>query len=257
MAERPVILADADNTLWDTDAVFAKAQSIMLDAVEKERGSSAPADDRLGWLRRFDQALAKCDHRHLRYPPRLLVHALALGLQGTDPTEAAAVSVAGRAKTLSNDAVDAIVGEYLARLHDLPDLLPGVRDGLAAARNAGVEVWVLSEGVADRQRARVAEHGISDLINGLAEVTKTVEQFDRQRRRFAPRPLYVVGDQPDRDIAPARAAGCRTVLVPSRFRPHWHDDGAWGDADHVTEDFDEGVSWILDDASASAGIAAE
>lgn len=257
MPERPVILADADNTLWDTDAVFARAQSIMLELIEKETGSTAPAEDRLGWLRRFDQALAQCDHRHLRYPPRLLVQALALGLQGTSPTEAATVSVAGRGKRLSADAADAIVAEYLSQLQGSPDLLPGVRQGLTAARNAGVEVWVLSEGAADRQRTRLAEHRISELVNGLAEVTKTAEQFDRQRRRFAPRPLYVVGDQPDRDIVPARAAGCRTVLVPSRFRPNWHDDDAWRDADHVAEGFDQGVAWILEDASVSAGIAAE
>jgi putative hydrolase of the HAD superfamily len=82
----------------------------------------------------------------------------------------------------------------------------------------------------------------------VAEATKTVEQFDRQRRRFAPKPLCVVGDQPDWDIIPARAAGCKAVLVPSRFRPAWHDEAAWTTADHVAEGFEEAVAWILESA---------
>jgi putative hydrolase of the HAD superfamily len=36
--DRAIILADADNTLWDTDAVFAGAQSWLLEAVERATG---------------------------------------------------------------------------------------------------------------------------------------------------------------------------------------------------------------------------
>jgi putative hydrolase of the HAD superfamily len=248
MPERPVILSDADNTLWDTDAIFAEAQLLMLELMESEVGLTAPDSDRLSWHRSYDQAIAKVDHRRLRYPPALLVQALALGLSGMAPREAAAASIGGRTQAVPADKVDAIVSKYVARLEASPNLLPGVLEGLTAAREAGVEVWVLTEGAADRQRARISNRGIADLIEGVAEATKTVEQFDRQRRRFAPKPLYVVGDQPDRDIIPARAAGCRAVLVPSRFRPAWHDEAAWTTADHVANGFEEAVAWILESA---------
>lgn len=246
MPVRPVILVDADNTLWDTDAIFTQAQLLMLALVEAEIGLAAPDRDRLGWLRSYDQAMAQIDHRHLRYPPRLLVQALALGLSGIGPREAAAASMGGSVQAMPTSTAGVIVSEYVSRLQTIPDLLPGVREGLTAARDAGVEVWVLTEGHAERQRARISDLGIGDLIKGVAEVTKTVEQFDRQRRRFAPKPLYVVGDQPDRDIAPARAAGCRTVLVPSRFRPAWQDEAAWESADYIADDFANAIAWILD-----------
>jgi len=254
MPERPVILVDADNTLWDTDAIFAEAQLLMLALVEAEVGSKAPGPDRLGWLRSYDQAIAQIDHRHLRYPSGLLVQALALGLSGVGPREAAAASVGARHRAMPTTTVDMIVSKYVAKLQTSPDLLPGVREGLTAARDASVEVWVLTEGHAKDQRARISDLGIADLIKGLAEVTKTVEQFDRQRRRFAPKPLYVVGDQPDRDIAPARAAGCRTVLVPSRFRPAWQDEAAWASADYVADGFAKAVAWILESALAAPAV---
>jgi len=64
----------------------------------------------------------------------------------------------------------------------------------------------------------------------------------------------VIGDQPDRDIAPARAAGCRAVLVPSRFRPEWHDDAAWRNADRVSDTFDAAVEWVVSDLSRDATL---
>jgi putative hydrolase of the HAD superfamily len=70
--------------------------------------------------------------------------------------------------------------------------------------------------------------------------------------------LYAVGDQPDRDVAPARAAGCRAVLVPSRFMPKWHEDAAWHDADHISETFGAAVDWVLSDLTGDASrVAAE
>jgi putative hydrolase of the HAD superfamily len=134
--------------------------------------------------------------------------------------------------------------------------LPGVREGLEAAEREGIDVWVLTEGAAERQRTRIAAHGLDSLIQGVAEATKNKDQFARHRRRFAPRILYMIGDQPDRDVAPARAAGCRAVLVPSRFRPEWHEPGAWRDADRVCETFDAAVDWVVSDLSSDTSPAA-
>lgn len=90
-----VILADADNTLWDTDAVFAEAQLRLLEAVERTTGLSAPSgtDDRLAWVRRYDQAIATIHHRRFGYPPPLPVRALAMGLAGAPPADAASAVV--------------------------------------------------------------------------------------------------------------------------------------------------------------------
>ncbi|AEG49605.1 Haloacid dehalogenase domain protein hydrolase [Sphingobium chlorophenolicum L-1] len=244
MAIAPVILADADNTLWDTDSVFAQAQLGLLADVDR---LFDPQDrvDPLGHIRAYDQALAKIDHRHLRYPPHLLVRALALGNRGHGPGEAARLT--GSERTIANvaGAEEAIVERYFEALGRGPELLNGVVDGLVAARDAGFDVWILTEGSADRQRARAATLGITHLVKGVSECTKSIEQFDRQRRRFAPAPVFVIGDQPDRDILPAQTGGCTGVLVPSGFRPGWIGAAAWDAADYVADRFDRAIDWII------------
>lgn len=248
MLEGLVILTDADNTLWDTNTIFTRAQLLMLELVETAVGSTLPYPHRLRWLRGYDEAIAQVHPHHFRYPPKLLVQALALGLSGSDPKEAANAALAGASGAVYEEKADNIVYRYNKKIEAQPDLLPGVIEGLTYARNAGVDVHVLTESQADLQRTRVLGCGVTDLIKDLAEVTKTVEEFDRQRRRFAPKLVCVVGDQPDRDIAPARAAGCLAVLVPSRFRPTWHTDDAWVTADHIAQDFEKAITWVIANA---------
>ena len=72
-----VLLADADNTLWDTDSVFAEAQLVLLDETERVTRTRCATDDRLAFVRAYDQALASRHHLHLKYPPQMLVAALA------------------------------------------------------------------------------------------------------------------------------------------------------------------------------------
>ncbi|MBB4100491.1 HAD family hydrolase [Sphingomonas kyeonggiensis] len=252
----PVILADADNTLWDTDAVFAGAQLGMLSAIDTLIGT-APRDDALGYIRDFDQALAALDHRHLRYPPAMLVRALALGANGLDSEAAARRVMAGGPSILAACDVDAIVAGYSNALGAVPQLMPGVVNGLTAARAAAIPVWILSEGAAGRQRDRARVLGIEGLVQGVSEATKTLEQFARQRQRFAPSPVFVVGDQPDRDIAPAVAAGCVGVLVPSKFRPKWLREDAGRGAGYVADSFNAAVDWIIAHTITPSDIAAE
>lgn len=181
----------------------------------------------------------------------MLARALALGADGVDPETAARTNVAGRVPSqLAKDVLAGIVAEYLASLQALPALLPAVVEGLTAAQDAGIAVWILTEGPADRQRDRARRLGIDHLVLGVSETQKNTDQFARQRRRFLPADLYVVGDQPDRDIAPAQAAGCLGVLIPSRFRPIWMAERSWGEADCVADDFAAGIQWIIADAAA-------
>jgi putative hydrolase of the HAD superfamily len=240
----PVILADADNTLWDTDSVFADAQLGMLANVDQQFPGTARPDP-LEHVRAYDQALAQIDRRHLRYPPVLLVRALELGNLGHDPVTAARMAIAQRPSRELASTQEGILAGYFDALARTPALLPGVMDGLELAREAGLDVWILTEGAADRQRTRAQVLGIADLVRGVSEAAKIQDQFDRQRRRFAPSPLVVIGDQPDRDILPAQAAGCIGVLVPSRFRPAWIASSAWSAADHVSERFDLAVDWVI------------
>ena len=243
-----VVLVDADNTLWDTDTVFQNAQLLLLDRLESATGRNTSAVERLGFVRSYDQALARTHHLHLRYPPQLLVRAIEAGLSDVPERLAAQKAISGgqpAVNPLSQAEVAAIVAEYLLALGHVPTLLPSVEEGVRTATEAGLELFVMTEGRIDRQRHFLKIHGLEPFFKGVWEITKERAQFDRIRVRFKERHVIVIGDQPDRDIAPAKAAGCTAVLVPSRFKPSWQvaiDDPV---PDYVGTDFLDAIRWCL------------
>lgn len=241
-----IVLCDADNTLWDTDSVFAEAQNTLLRNVETTLGLENPGGRRLDFIRQYDQALAVKHHLHFRYPPILLVFALADGLLGASPDVAAAAAMAGNrgAHTISIPHAEHMVIDYVAALDQTPVLLPGVEAGLRSARVAKLSLYVLTEGRIERQRRIIQTHGIEWAFDGVLEMTKGPNQFRRLHERFAPALITVIGDQPDRDISPALSAGCSAILIPSRFRPQWHTPDSWTGATYVASDFKDAIDWI-------------
>lgn len=241
-----VILTDADNTLWDTDSVFAGAQIGLLSIVEELTAKQCLEEDRLGFVRRYDQAIAAVHHAHLKYPPSLLVRALEMALAGSDAMKTADVVCRGKnVSKLEQATIDHAVGEYLALLGRVPELLPTVREGLELLRDAGMRLYVLTEGKMEKQKNVLLHHSLSELVSGMFELTKDTAQFRRLRLRFTPAEVVIIGDQLDRDIIPAKAAGCSTVLVPGRFRPYWHNDDHAVEASFVASTFVDGARWIL------------
>lgn len=251
--ENPVVLADADNTLWDTDAVFRNAQLLLLDRIEAALGRTCSGVTRLEFVRAYDQALAQAHHLHLRYPPQLLVRAIEAGLSGVSEHVAAQKAIAGDPAAtnvaLDDARVNSIVAEYLLSLTQVPALLPRVAEGVRVASEAGLELYVMTEGRIEKQRRFLEVHGLQPFFKGVWEMTKERSQFDRVRTRFKDRRVMIIGDQPDRDILPAKAAGCTGILVPSRFKPSWH---ATGEPDYVAKDFLEAVHWCLREACREA-----
>jgi len=251
--ENPVVLADADNTLWDTDAVFRNAQLLLLDRIEAVLGRTCADVTRLEFVRSYDQALAQAHHLHLRYPPQLLVRAIEAGLSGVSEHVAAQKAIAGDPAatnaSLDDARVNSIVSEYLLALTQVPALLPGVPEGVRMASEAGLELYVMTEGRIEKQRRFLEVHGLQPFFKGVWEMTKERSQFDRVRTRFKDRRVMIIGDQPDRDILPAKAAGCTGILVPSRFKPSWH---ATGEPDYVAKDFLEAVRWCLKESCREA-----
>lgn len=242
-----VVLCDADNTLWDTDAVFASAQERVLELVESKVGKRCESEDRLGFVRRYDQAIATRHHLHLRYPPILLVLSLAEGLHGCAPESAAALVIAGRhpsnSVTVSNAEI--MVADYLGLLNAVPRLLPRVEEGLSLARESHLALFVLTEGRVSTQQKIIERHRLSGHFEGVFEVPKNAASFERLRERFAAARVTVIGDQPDRDIEPARQAGLSAVLVPSRFRPSWNKEDHALQASYVASDFGIAIEWII------------
>ncbi|MFK4448685.1 putative hydrolase of the HAD superfamily [Caballeronia udeis] len=241
-----VVLCDADNTLWDTDSVYAKAQEALLSRVEAILDIRNLAHGRLDFVRRYDQALAAKHHLHFRYPPIMLVFGLADGLRGGSPDVAARAALTGHRNSdaISIPLAEQIVADYVGARDKTPGLLPGVEEGLKLAQRRGLGVYMLTEGRIEKQRKIIEIHGLGWAFESVLEVTKTVTQFRRLRERFASASVTVIGDQPDRDIEPALSAGCSAVLIPSRFRPAWHISDSWESATYVASDFSDAIAWI-------------
>lgn len=240
-----VLVVDADNTLWDTNEVFARAQLRLLEGTEQATGRICSATDRLDFVRSYDQEIALKHHLHLKYPPQLLVAAIGAGLCGTAPAIAAELVIRGRPlpHKLSEPGVNNVLAAYTQALTDTPALLPTVREALELARSREMPVFVMTEGKLERQRRSLTVHGLDQLVSSIWEMPKTVAQFERLRQRFTQAEVLVIGDQMDRDIAPAHSAGCKTVLVPGRFKPRWDDKDARV-ADHVASTLLEAVEWV-------------
>lgn len=231
----PLVFLDADNTIWDTDRIFADAQLQLLEAVEGAIGKKAMTSDRLAFIREVDQEIAHTHHLGLKYPPKLLLIALVHALGGLTPRRATEIAWSEGVKgiTLSDDEIKNISDRYFETLSRMPELKPGVRQGLLALKKEGAQIVVLTEGSKKRVTSTLLHHKLMTQVSRVIEATKTTELFKRLLKLAAKGQLVVmIGDQISRDIAPAAAAGARTIHIPANFQPRWERNRLGGLADY-------------------------
>lgn len=233
------IFVDADNTLWDTDSVFADAQQNILKRVEAGSGAAANVDDRLAFVREVDQAIAERHHAGLRYPPRLLVRGLEAALAGLPAERAARAAWRGStARRLPDERVSEIEQAFFDDVRRAPEVRAGVRGGLEALRAANCQVLIVTEGERAKVESTAKRLALDNLTERIIEGPKRPELYQRVLRLIgAPKPAFMVGDQLDRDIAPAKAAGLKTIYFPGGFRPRWTINEADARPDHTIGTF--------------------
>ena len=243
-----IVFVDADNTLWDTNAVYAEAQLSLLAAVEEHVGQPLAAQNRLAWLRSIDQAVAERHHAGLRYPPRLLVKATALALTGRNVSAAARLAWVGGSEEagMTEDDARRIEEHFSQDIRTKPSLRPGVRRGLERLKFAGCKVLVLTEGSRSKALALLQHHKLVDLVDRVIESRKEVRLFERVLSLTNnPSLAFMIGDQLDRDIQPAQQAGVTTVFFPGGFQPKWHPPESKVVPDYKVRSFDDAASFIL------------
>lgn len=234
------VFVDADNTLWDTDGVYAAAQLGLLDGLETAVGVKTDAADRLQFIRAFDQEIAERHHAGLRYPPKLLAHAVALGLRGDLPANAVrrVLKDVDHGGALDDAAVDAAVTQFFSALKTLPPPRLGVAAGLKRLAAMGCLVIVVTEGAQARIASTAAALRLTPFIHRLIEAPKQTRLYQRVAKLSqAPAPMFMVGDQLQRDIAPAKAAGLETIYFPGNFAPKWEPAEAEVAPHHRIDDF--------------------
>jgi putative hydrolase of the HAD superfamily len=242
------VFIDADNTLWDTDSIFAEAQLKLLGRVEAAAGVATDAQDRLTYVRDIDQAIAERHHARLRYPPKLLVRGLEAALSGLQADRAARTAWRGsRLAALPDSIVAQIEEDFFAELSRVPEVRPGVYEGLSALRRANTVVLVVTEGPRLKVEKTASLLGLDNLVSRIIEGPKRPELYRRVLRLAGtPQRAFVIGDQLDRDTAPAKAAGLKTIYFPGKFRPRWTPEEALIQPDYTISNFLEVPSIVLD-----------
>lgn len=219
----PTVFVDADNTLWDTDAVFAEAQLHLLASIERATGISTLAADRLAFIRELDQHLASRHHQGLRYPPRLLARATAFALMGISAPRAAKSAWLGELKSALGEGAElGLEQDFVAWISRPAKLRPGVMEGLDGLLAAGLTVLIVTEGAEAKVAATAERLGLNGHFTRIIEGKKRPELYQRViRLAKSSEGGFMVGDQLDRDIAPAKEAGLTTIYFPGGFQPRW------------------------------------
>lgn len=237
-------VTDADNTLWDTDAVYREAQLTLLVDVEQMIGLQASTQDRLAYLREVDQSIAEMHHSGLKYPVELLARGLGLRLRGKSSMDAA--SCALREGIIGADLDVTVPSErFAANLRNLPALRVGVRAGFRTLSQVDAKVVVATEGSKARIERLLEEFDLRAQVDTCLEAPKTRELFIRLSRRSPRRFPWMIGDQLDRDILPAKAAHYSTVYFPGGFSPRWHRPEHELEAATVVSSYDAGVRFAV------------
>ena len=129
--------------------------------------------------------------------------------------------------------------------------------GLPELASLGCRIVVFTEGSREKSDTILNHYELRQYVDQIFEGPKNVETFRRLGRlNGSNNPAIVVGDQLDRDIAPAKQAGLITVFFPGGFRPKWqldHEDVA---PDFLIQSFDEVVEIARKSSQPDAGRAA-
>ena len=218
-----LLLSDADNTLWDTDSVYAQAQECLLKSVESLVGITTPRLDRLAFVRDVDQDIAAIHHGRLRYPASLLARALSLRLRGVQASDATRIVCRSHdSREIVQSEAAQLEKEFYADLKRTPPLRTGVLEGLVKIKAQGLRPLIVTEGHKKRCEELLSFHELEKFFAGLIEAPKRTSLFNRLFRLHGGYDRgFMIGDQLDRDIAPAKEAGFATIYFPSGFVPKW------------------------------------
>lgn len=213
-------VSDADNTLWDTDKIYAAAQLKLLSAIEENLDIEIDQANRLDYIREVDQYISKRHHLGLRYPTELLISALKKRITGT-PIQAAIkyslVSGLESNDVFSKDATQKFHNEVSIT----PPLRDGVIEGLEALYSNEAIVVIATEGSITRIKRHLSEHSISHFVALCLEGTKSKAFYQRIAKLYQNKEAWSIGDQLTRDVAPAIEAGFKTIYFPGGFNPFW------------------------------------
>ncbi|MBC7267729.1 MAG: HAD family hydrolase [Streptomyces sp.] len=151
------------------------------------------------------------------------------------------------------EPADELWAAFRARMPDLVRCETRVLDGLSQLRASGWRVAIVTNGMADNQLMKIERSGLSERVDaccvsgevGIRKPDVRIFQLAAERCGLALADGgWMIGDNPEHDIAGGRAAGLRTMWVGGQ--------GDWpkGElrADRTVADAADAISLLLDES---------
>lgn len=247
-----LFMFDGDNTLWDTNVVFTRAQLAVLEELRKS-GLRVALKKGFKVLRQLDARLVAHYHRR-EYDFRSLFLALFLHFTGNSQKESVSKSVLliknGIPRPLKN-IIDSCTSVFETEMREIPPLLPGVKETLSWIRTKQAVVFLFSDGNASRVFRLVRALSLKGYFDQIFVRKKTYALYVNARKcgfsklgkKRALSKVMVVGDLLNPDIMVGNKLGAVTVLRLGGYMPNQHPLGEVGEAQlhnkaHTSTSFD-------------------
>ncbi len=238
-ADPAILIFDADNTLWDTNAVFREAQRAMLRPFTS-LFSDMSVDAEIATLRQIDRLFFQRIGK-FEYDFRLLAEALALYyLDHRSLLDAVCRTIDTTSSGSGADVgseVEMLIEEahqdYVEALQEIPPLLPDaemVLDLLHEVSGAGsrMVLTLFSEGDPERLEHILGAYGMEGdrMFQAIQIGAKSAESFLRFREIGRgmldtacadQAQTVVIGDALKREIKCGNQIGATTVYIPAAF----------------------------------------
>ena len=202
--QRKILLIDADDTLWETNALFERTIAAYVELL-------APLDYDSQTIR---QEVDRTEHQNIQqrgYGTRSFLLTL----------EEVYLKLARRGGQAGQRAEEKVL-EEIRRLSRI--LLPvphRVFDGVAATLaylKPRHRLCLLTKGNVEEQSAKLAASGLEGFFHGceiVAEKDASTYNGLVERHRWSRPEVWMVGNSPRSDVNPALAAGLNAVFIPS------------------------------------------
>jgi putative hydrolase of the HAD superfamily len=227
-----VLVFDADNTLWNTNAVFRKAQLEILRVFAKS-GLIKEPESELDNLRLIDKALANLA-QDFEYRPIMLPVALDHYYSRNVSVDEAAAWALQQGSGYAQDFVRYSCESFNKALEQIPPMFKDAEEVLIRlqdSRSSGTPITLVmfSEGKAHRLERILEAHDLRNrkVFDQIVIQKKSLDSFCHVREmayrhsssvKEYPETLFVmVGDSIQRDIVLANRTGFVTVYKPAGF----------------------------------------
>lgn len=203
--QRKILLIDADDTLWETNALFERTIAAYVELL-------AP----LGYdPQTIRQEVDRAEHRNIQqrgYGTRSFLLTL----------EEVYLKLARRGVQAGQRAEDKVLKEIRRLSRILLPVPHRVFDGVAATLTylkPRHRLFLLTKGNVEEQSAKLAVSGLEDFFHGceiVAEKDASTYNGLVERHGWSRHEVWMVGNSPRSDVNPALAAGLNAVFIPSQ-----------------------------------------